>query len=365
MQQKITIIYAYRNRDSERVCLSLQSLQKQTNQNFEVQFIDYGSEQQFAKEIEGVVGKFSFATYHYVAHKGLLWNKSKALNYGISQTESDYVVLSDVDVLFATHFIDHCLNMAESNQFSLFKIGYLSEETEAKQIEEKPFLDLKPTHYGDTFGIGLFPNKALKEVKGLDPFFHFYGSEDEDLNCRLAEQGYKLNRCKDNLLLHQWHPRFVQTNDNQLSVIPRLQNIQRINQRHFLWNKKQKRTQHKDAEKWNQVYNMQDETKLNQPDEILVFNTIKANVTHFFDYGINDFYNKVVKIVFKEDDYYKSLKYKAKTFLNKETQTYVNLKYINDRLLEQIIFKYRHVNYIFHVSNDKKEIHFTIDLKTL
>ncbi|RKE97980.1 glycosyltransferase family 2 protein [Ichthyenterobacterium magnum] len=365
MQQKITVIYAYRNRDFERVRLSLQSLQNQSNQNFEVQFIDYGSEQHFAKSIKDVVESYSFATYHYVAHKGLLWNKSKALNYGISQTESDYVVLSDIDVVFATHFIDYCLNIAKPNQFLLFKIGYLPKDVEANQIEERRFLDLKPTHFGDTFGIGLFYNKALKEVKGLDPFFHFYGSEDEDLNSRLIEKGYTLNRCEENLLLHQWHPRFAEGNDDTLSVVPRLKNIQRINQRHYLWNKALKHTKHRDVKNWNHVYTMHDESILNKPETTLFLNTIKAHVTHFLDYGINDYYDKVIKVVFKEDDYYRSLKYKAKTLLHKETQPYVSLKYVNDRLLEAIIFKYRHANYAFYVVSDKKEIHFTIDLKTI
>ncbi len=40
---------------------------------------------ELSEDLEEVINEFSFANYHYIGHEGLLWNKSKALNYGIQK----------------------------------------------------------------------------------------------------------------------------------------------------------------------------------------------------------------------------------------------------------------------------------------
>ena len=83
---KLSILFAYRNREPQRIKNSLMSLQKQYKNvaEFEVVFVDYGSTEGFQRLIQEVVESFSFAHYKYIAHKGLLWNKSKAINYRVS-----------------------------------------------------------------------------------------------------------------------------------------------------------------------------------------------------------------------------------------------------------------------------------------
>jgi glycosyltransferase involved in cell wall biosynthesis len=363
MQQKYTIIYAYRNRDVELVRLSLLSLERQSLKNFEVQFIDYGSTDNYVNQVKAVIDDFSFVNYHYVAHQGLLWNKSKAINYGITNTNTDYIVIADVDVLFEPNFIKQLETLAKPTQFSLFKIGYLPKETTSENIEKTAFELLKPKHYGDTFGIGLFSKEALLKIKGLDTFFHFYGSEDEDLNNRLKVAGYELNRCKEALLLHQWHPRYPQKKDEKLTVTPRLINIQRINQRHFLWQKEEGIIMPYQNEYWNQCYSKSDYETLMQPNKMLTIYNIKAQITHFLNYELVTYKGEIIKVVFIEADYYKTLKYKFKKTLNIHFQPYVSMKEINDQLLEKIIFEYKDYNYAYKVSDDLKQIEFTIDLR--
>ena len=365
MQSKFTIIYAYRNRDVERVRLSLRSLKNQSTQNFEVLFIDYGSTDDFTQKVKMIMNEFSFVTYHYIAHEGLLWNKSKALNYGISKTNSEYIVISDVDVLFASDFVKQLENLANPNQFSLFKISYLPQEISSETIETKAFNELKSTHSGDTFGIGLFPKKALEKVKGLDTFFHFYGSEDEDLNNRLISAGYTFNRCEDFLLLHQWHPRYPKKKDQKLTVIPRLSNIQRINQRHFLWQKEMNIKMPYRSKNWSRCYSKIDYEVLKQPHKSIVINNLKAQVIHFLNHELSASSGTIIKVVFKEDEYYNSSKYKVKKILNVHMQTYLTLKEINDLLLEKIIFEYKDFNYSYVISKNLDKIEFTIDLRNI
>ena len=84
----ITIIYPYRNREAERVKRSLNSLAQQINKEFKVVFVDYGSKKDIAVKIKDLVEKYAFCSYYYLHTELQPWNKSKALNYGISMVHS-------------------------------------------------------------------------------------------------------------------------------------------------------------------------------------------------------------------------------------------------------------------------------------
>lgn len=362
MQPKFTIVFAYRNRDSKRVRLSLLSLKKQIQINFEVVFIDYGSMPYYSEGIKQVVDTFEYATYHYIGHNGLLWNKSKALNYGITKAQTETIFIADVDVIFAQNFSGLVENLMNSNQFHLFKIGYLPQSVTTEFIESSDFERLKPKHYGDTFGIGLFPKSALIKVGGLDEFFHFYGSEDEDLNFRLISAGYKMCRCEENILLHQWHERYPRKTKENLTVTPRLSNIQRINQRHFLRHKENQKAVLNETRK-RRYYNKSDYKILEKPTKIITIENIEAHVVHYLNFELPHRKNDIIKLIVKESTYYKSLKYNIKTVLKKQAQPYLSMKQVNDLVLQKIIFNYRDFNYAYEISEDLKTILFSIDLK--
>jgi predicted glycosyltransferase involved in capsule biosynthesis len=359
--KEYTIIYAYRNRETKRIQQSLLSLQAQNSQNFQVLFVDYGSNSSFSAAIKNCVERFPFVTYHYIGHPGLLWNKSKALNYGIALAQTPFVVLADVDVVFSPHFTQ-ALNPLKSDwHFSLFKIGYLSHAVTAK-VPSTPYSQWTPKFIGDTFGIGLFPKSALLDVCGLDPFFHFYGSEDADLNLRLQHAGYAQKRCEDDLLRHQWHPRYPKSKDKMLTVQPRLFNALRLNQQQLFWHERFKTTKHADSEVWQQVILPKAKKDLEVPNVTVELTNIQAEVVHFVKVQLPSYRGKVVRVVFKEAEIYRSLKYRVKQALGRLSQPYWTLKQINDMVLEEIVLNYRHHNYAYTVTEDLKEIHFTINL---
>ena len=95
----ISIIYAYRNRDLARVKASLDSLALQTNTNFEVRFVDYGSEQKYVGLIYELLQNYSFVNYSYHPTQLQPWNKSKALNSIIRNLTTDYCFVADIDML--------------------------------------------------------------------------------------------------------------------------------------------------------------------------------------------------------------------------------------------------------------------------
>jgi len=360
---EIQIIFAYRNRDTARVRLSLESLRLQTYKNFKVVFIDYGSQDVYAQGVKNIVNEFEFATYCYVGHPGLLWNKSKALNYVIKKAQSEFIITADVDVIFTEHFMESALRLAQPNSFSLFKIGYLSKQVTKQQQQQFNLNQIQTSHIEDTFGIALFPKKALETVRGLDEFFHFYGSEDEDLNQRVQMAGYKLKRCDELMLYHQWHVRYPKKQDNVLHIHPRLTNVVRLNQRHFLWHKAHCKVQ-TNPKSWGNCYSKADLKSLERPDIIIQLDNILAHVEHCFGVVLAHHSNSIVQIIVSEAPYYKSLKYKLKQALGKQTQSYMTMKAVNDLILKEILYRYRDMNYAYKVTENLKHIYFTIDFKT-
>ncbi|CAM4097178.1 glycosyltransferase family 2 protein [Gillisia limnaea] len=359
----LSIIYPYRNRNVARVKASLVSLQEQTQQNFEVVFVDYGSEESYAQEVKIMVSGFGFATYYYVGNPGLLWNKSKALNYGILKVTTAYVFFTDVDVVFHPSLTAVMQQLATPVGFYLFTIGYLPKEINTKEAGQFSFEQRKPTHTGDTFGIGLFPLEALQKVEGLDTFFHFYGSEDADLNARLQQAGYALKYHKPLLIKHLWHPRYPVKKDNQLTVLPRLTNVQRINQRHFLRNREKGVIKPSRQDTMGKVISKEESDLLQKPTKIVKVNNILSHVEHFLGEELPSYTGEIIKVEFVEDPYFHTLKHKLKKLLGKQTQPYCSLKEVNDRMLKEIVFNYRDANYSFEISENLKSIIFCIRME--
>lgn len=364
MKKGITIIFAYRNRDLRRIKISMDSLRKQTNKNFQVVFVDYGSSVAFSEPVKELINSYPFAQYYYVAHPGLLWNKSKAFNYGILKAETDFILTADVDLKFNPESVAIIEKLTDASSFTLFNYGYLSKKTTTEIENNKSFEELQPSHFGDINGVGLYPLKALQKVHGFDEFFHFYGSEDEDLFLRLQNAGYRVTREKRTLFLHQWHPRYPRKKDKELTVQPRLNNVMRINQQHYLSSIASKKVIPFNQQNWGKCFIQEDFIVLQKPTLKIIVTNISSSVIHFLNEHLPSCKGEIVAIDFIEDPNSLSLKNRIKSILGKKVQPTLTLKEINDMVLEKLVFDYRHFNYSFMISTDLKKISLTIDLNS-
>ena len=215
----ISIIYPYRNRELKRIKYSLNTLQQQTNQNFEVYFVDYGSEQNLAKQVKELVSNYSFVNYLYINNNYQLWNKSKALNFIIRNLQSPYFFVADIDILFHSQFIEVTLGLAQPNKATYFQVGMLSaKEASREQSFEKYQVKFKTNE--SATGMTLFPVKSVQELRGFDEFYHFWGSEDTDMHVRLKNYGLKINYYDTRILmLHQWHETYRMKEKMELEKI--------------------------------------------------------------------------------------------------------------------------------------------------
>lgn len=360
--KKITIIFAHRDRDKERIKISLESLRKQKLQNVEVIFVDYGSEPGLVNALESLLGQFDFVRFFHLPVSQLLWNKSKALNYGILQTQSPYIFIADVDLIFHPDTSQLFKKLAVGDNFFLFKLGYLDRAESEKLAENYNFEDLNPARFGEVNGMILAPRKAFLEVNGFDEFFHFYGSEDEDLFARMENAGYKREANAAAYFYHNWHPSFAGSEDKIITRNPRIKNIMRINQRHFLRNREMVIIEPSRQDTIGSVIKKEKSDLLKKPTKIIKIFNILSHVEHFLGEELRSYTGEIVKIEFVEDPYFHTLKHKVKKSLGKQTQPYCSFKEVNDMVLKKILFNYRNHNYSFKISEDLKKIILIIQL---
>lgn len=362
MKPSFSIIYTHRNRDPERIEISFNSLRKQRLQNFEVIFVDYGSKNGLVKELENIAGEFPFIRFYHLPVPQVLWNKSKALNYGITKASGDYVFIADIDLVFhpdATRFFQE---IKTPDKFHLFKLGYLDKTESGKLHSDYNFNILKPSRFGEVNGMILTSRESLMQINGLDEFFHFYGAEDEDLFSRLENASYQKEYRKEEYFYHQWHQSFSGSEDRLLTDNPRVKHIMRINQRHFQFNHEKGIIQPLRQQGMGSYISPERATALQNPDIKLEIPNILARVEHFLREELPSRRGEVVQAEFYEDEYYNTLKYKLKSIIGKQTQPYISLKEVNDMILKEILYNYRDHNYSYSLGKELKRIKFCIEV---
>ena len=361
MNKRYSILFAYRDRDYLRIRNCMLSLQDQTEKSFEVIFVDYGSRAENSEKVKEVLSDFSFVTYYYVAHPGLLWNKSKAFNYGIKKSTSDFIITADIDLVFHPEFIKNIRKVSSNDSFTVFSYAYLPKSLTVESISGKDFSDLKPTHTGHITGSALYPKKTLEAIHGFDEFYHFYGSEDEDLFIRLENFGVKKISEPQNMLAHQWHSRYPSEEKDELSKIPKVNNIRRINMVQYENARESGNTIPIGQEKWGECLERSDQEKLSFPDYSFHLDCREAHVSHFLNERLH-FLKGIVHVKFCQSPEKRSIRRLMKNLVGRKSEPVLPLKRVNDCVLKTIVYNFRHHNYEFKVNLEKKCILLKIDL---
>lgn len=203
---KISIIIGFRNRDIQRVKYALGSLAVQSLKDFELIFIDYGSDIPLAKQIETLLGKYDFVKYYYSDLRGRFWNRAHAINIGFRFSVGDKIFISDIDIIYHPDFLKSIAALNLENAFYTFSCYNLPEGFDNLQLR----ISENETRFQEYNGMGLsiIDKKHFSSVCGYDEFFMVWGAEDDDLTLRLSQ--IQLERkhisLRDTPIYHQWHP---------------------------------------------------------------------------------------------------------------------------------------------------------------
>jgi len=356
---EISIIYTFRNRDSIRVKNSLDSLAQQAKINFNVLFVDYGSDEKTSLEIKALLNNYNFASYIYLHTSEQPWNKCKALNFAIRQVKSKYCFIADADMIFHSKFTVELEKLAGPNKLVYFQVGFLSKEESLKNI---PFDEYKIKFLTnkEATGMTLFPVEKLNSINGFDEFFHFWGAEDTDIHNRLKNIGCEIEYYdKALLLLHQWHQNFRSREIKELSKEVQLTGIVEINHKHLIYNLENKVTS-VNEKKCGAPINEQEFNEL-QNIKPRILSDDKAIIDHFLYYELPNSKDKIIAVQINKNEVDRSeIKDKFKRIVGKKVIERYTLKEINDLLLIHIISFYHFLPYSYKISEDLKNITFKI-----
>lgn len=98
-----TIIFTYRNRETELVENCLKSLRNQTKQDINIIVYDLGSEAKYKKPIEVLCKKYNVKYYYYQTN---YFNKSLGLCLATEKATTHYIIYSDIDMIFPSNAIE-------------------------------------------------------------------------------------------------------------------------------------------------------------------------------------------------------------------------------------------------------------------
>ncbi|MDQ7027005.1 MAG: glycosyltransferase family A protein [Anaerolineae bacterium] len=203
----LSIVFGFRDRDIKRVERCLASLSQQSFTDFEVLFVDYGSQAQTAQAVRHIIEKHRFARYIYTETRGYPWNRSHALNIGGKRARGDYLMTTDVDMIYPPDFLDVFMAQAEEN-LEVHIAPHLLPENFSDWANINAYRGKFET--GTTSMRGacqMIATRVFHEMRGYDEYYRYYGVEDRDMSIRLRLMGIEEKWLADKTaMFHQWHP---------------------------------------------------------------------------------------------------------------------------------------------------------------
>ena len=186
----ITVILVNKNRDINRVNNCINSLK---NQNCKIILVDFGSNEEIL-----LLERLLPVNLIEVKNNTKIFNKCRALNIGLKQAKTKYVLFSDIDCIFSNNFINETIKALQKNK----KIIVLSQKIDLDKTNKETNLH-EPSASGSCIAI---KTNWAKKVHGFDEIYTFWGREDNDFVNRAMQDGFEdiwiTNKIK---LWHQWH----------------------------------------------------------------------------------------------------------------------------------------------------------------
>ena len=204
--KSVSVIVAFKDRDEIRVRRFLESFLIQDYPNKELIFINQGSQENISNYIDGLLDNKPQVKYVHNYTQGHLWNKSSALNIGIKNSSSDYILILDVDLILPNNYITNLFLHIKEDQFITPNAFYLDKNYNVN-ISDLIIGKIPENAIENFIGICLVKREVLDSIHGYDEFYTVWGAEDDDIIKRL--QLFGLNRkilsAYELPSFHQWH----------------------------------------------------------------------------------------------------------------------------------------------------------------
>lgn len=349
----LTIVLTYRNRDLSIVQRCLDSLAEQTDTDFQLYLVDYGSDANYAAAFQQLSQRYSFVTEHiFVPTNGQLWNKSRAINIALQKTTTPYFLMGDIDLIYHKEMVQQSKVLLQTHDCVYFQYGFLSKEETAL---DKEFEAYQPEFLGkdEVTGTTLYKTDVLKSIHGYDEFYHGWGAEDTDVHLRLKNAGYQVCFYDAEILVkHQWHPKAYRTKQ---STAPFHTRLERINH-DYMWQQchagiSVANTQYS----WGCLPNPLQVQQLSEITTTFELTTEKNNFDAFV-MGRLPQLTAPISIQIQLNTAYRTFKNRLKKQLGKKAITAYTIEEANNILLSALIQYHRLASYTYSINWQQQTI---------
>jgi predicted glycosyltransferase involved in capsule biosynthesis len=232
-KEDITVIIAWRNIGINRLENCLRSIRNQNyNQNLiNITLIDYGSSINNSEIIKNKCKKYKIK---YIFYYSNIFCKPHALNIGIKNSNTKYILISDIDIVFEKNYIKECIKEIKKNYFQIIyskMFDCFKNSIKSKENFIKDYYKIKKRckdraigknenifRYGSSICFTL--SHFFKSIQGYDEFYTGWGADDADIIKRFELIGLNIRDLTSKVsYIHQWHPKYEGYNSKEKEQI--------------------------------------------------------------------------------------------------------------------------------------------------
>jgi hypothetical protein len=121
--------------------------------------------------------------------------------------QSEFLMTSDVDMVFARNFVETCVSHADANRLLHCTPFWLPRNFSNWENVQAHSDRLRLGDAQQMGGCQCMSTELFKEIRGFDEYYQFWGLEDHDMASRLKAGGLEEVWLNDHTsMFHQWHP---------------------------------------------------------------------------------------------------------------------------------------------------------------
>lgn len=195
---QVSVVYPMRDRDPERLIMSVKSLALYSSIGFEVIAVDYGSKEKQAGVLKTIASKYGIKLIR-TETQGQPWSRSKALNIGIKNATSDVIVTTDMDMVFMDDILGTAYSQLVAGNVIHCRPWWLTETG-----------NIADAWLGDKNQLGGFQmiyKDEITKLSGFNENISYWGAEDLELDKRMFRSGINTIWLDEKVkMYHMWHP---------------------------------------------------------------------------------------------------------------------------------------------------------------